>query len=73
MRDARLKYAGIQGWVKEVGVSVGNCTRGVDRWPCTGDRVQEGRGGPLRGAIFFRITSIRVRLTADRLLPAKAV
>lgn len=31
-----------------------NCTRGVDRWPCTGDRVQEGRGEALRGAIFFQ-------------------
>lgn len=68
VRDARLKYAGIPSCGGVRGRRGGSATApaGVDRWPCTGDRAQEDRGGPLFTSrnSFSGITSIRVRLTA---------
>lgn len=45
MHDARLKYAGIRGWVSAPPM--------VDRWPCTGDRRETGEED-LCGPQFFQ-------------------
>lgn len=72
--DARLKYADIQDkwgwkWGRVRGIAPAGSIDGLA--PATTCRKTEAN--LYEAQFFFRITNIRVRLTAGRLLPAKAI